>query len=284
MDSKILLAVIGSTLIGALLIVSLIVSGREASFYIDHPGIYVLNVPRFDGVNRDFSNLRMLENGKDIPFWVESFDEKSAKVWIRLKKPGKVSITATNRMYRGRGVEVFPVFDDFSDGLKFWRLKNDLPQTVKFKRMPKTRKCMRLSVKDGHLLLENGRPFGKCRVEFERDLLKTAKIRLRASGRFEIIFSGRDSGSFVLENPFDKRGWEARFIVRGKTVGKVNLKPLNGWFFIKLSKGKVYLGDRLLNLGRFSPKRLSLSVGTPGRVEIDYVYSLNDYREVSFGK
>ncbi len=284
MDSKILLAVIGSAVIGAVLMVSSLVSGNSLSIHITHPGIYRLRVPKFDGVNRDFSNLKITERGKEIPFWVESFDDESAKVWVNLKEPGRISITTTNRMYRGKGLDVFPVFDDFSNGLKLWRVKNDLPQVGKLRRMPRTRECMGVSVKGGHLILENGRPFGKCWMELEKDLLRTVKIRLKVYGRFELSFSDRKSSRLVLENPFDKGGWEVKLLVSGKTVKKEEIKPIDGWFYIKLANGKFYLEDRKLNIGGFSPKRLSLSLGIPGRIEVDYVYSLNSYGEVILEK
>ena len=83
-----------------------------------------------------------------------------------------------------------------------------------------------------------------------------------------------------MESPFDKKGWEIRLVVKRKTLKKVNLPSVNGWFYIRFSNGKLFLGNRKVNVVDFSPKRLYISAGFPGKVEVDYLYSLSDYKEV----
>lgn len=284
MSSKIPLIVAGSVALSLAILTFLLTTSDSISFRVDSPGIYKLNIPRFGKLSWNFSNVKITENNKEIPFWIENFDKKHAEIWINVKESGRIALKKANRMYRGNGFEVFPVFDDFSHNLKFWRVYNELPHLRKIENMPKTKKCADVFINDKKLVVRNGKPFKKCRIEFKKDLLKITKIRLRVSGIFEIMFSDEKSRGLALESSFGEKTWVLIFKVRGKTMKKINLKPTDKWFDITISNGKVFVGSQKIMTGNFTPKRISLSVGFVGKIEIEYLYSLNKYKEVRFEK
>ena len=284
MSSKIPLIVVGSVALSLTILTLLLTTSDSISFRVDSPGIYKLNIPRFGKLSWNFSDIKITENNKEIPFWIENFDKKHAEIWINVKEPGRITLKKANRMYRGNGFEVFPVFDDFSHNLKFWRVYNELPHLRKIENMPKTKKCVDAFIKDERLVVRNGKAFKKCRVEFKKDLLKITKIRLKASGIFEIMFSSEKSRDLTLESSLGEKTWALIFKAKGKTMRKTNLKPTDKWFDITISNGKVFIGSQKITTGSFTPKRISLSVGPIGKIEIEYLYSLNKYKEVRFEK
>ncbi len=290
MDWKILIAVLGSTILGAILLMGTLFSivsahpveqSRMLTANVKSPGIYVITLPKTERMSSDFSNLVILQNGEKVPFWIEGVSKHWAKIWMKVNKPGNVAFTTSNRRYSGEGAKVFPVFDDFTRlESRKWRVINELPQIKAWERISRIRRCMESTVKDGKLIAENGKPFGKCKLVFEEHLKKIAVVKMKASGNFEIGFEGMKKSVLILTNSFRSKGWKLEFRVNRRVLRRMNVPETRGWFTLEVKPETLKINGKSLEIGKFEPRRFFLSVGTPGRVELDYVYSLNDYKKV----
>ncbi|MCX7050228.1 MAG: DUF2341 domain-containing protein, partial [Candidatus Sumerlaeota bacterium] len=92
-------------------------------------------VPHRQGMSADYADLRFTEaKDKEVPYWIEEANEKSAVVWVRIPQLEAESDTMIHLHYgceetasAGNGRAAFLFFDDFSKGFdgELWERGRD---------------------------------------------------------------------------------------------------------------------------------------------------------------
>ena len=81
--------------------------------------------------NEDFSDIRFISNGEELPYWIEERGEDGndhyAKVWIKTDGNRTISLYYGNlfAVDHSNGYETFPFFDDFSSNTTRYFYKHD---------------------------------------------------------------------------------------------------------------------------------------------------------------
>jgi hypothetical protein len=236
-------------------------------------------------------NMSVYLNGSPVPFWVENENT----IWAKFDDGGCVRIKRDENAFQNPQ-NVFLFFDDFKafDREK-WVIINEKPTALKSEiaggrkeLMPQKFSCLDVKISNGVLNLKSSKNSVRCRLYSKSTLGKTVTLRFRAWGGFEIGFKSKTGIEISLASQPTEKKWnivEKLAGPKGKTIFSKNIDPYNGWMTLSFENGKVFLnGILVLEDEKFIPGSIFISAHMPGEVEVDYVYSLDEYREVRIEK
>lgn len=272
---KFVLAGLGVVLAAAILIS---LSGEGMTF---GEGVYRVFVPRLEGLNEDFSNLRV--DGAD--FWVEGVEKEGAWVWMKVV--GRRKVVFGKGSAKQSPEKIFTFFDDFqSFDRGKWGVVNLLPSLPKMEEMPKKRGCFDIGVKDGVLTIKGGKSAVHCRIVSRGKLGKVVMIRFKGSGDFEVGFEDGTGREVVLKGFGGSWRLEERVgdLPKMRSLSSKEVKPSSGWVTLRLLEGQVEIGDESLEVKNFRPMFVFMRSGFLGRLEVDWVLSVEGFEEVEIGR